>query len=136
MTFYRIPVVEDRPLLEQWIIADPDHSGIGMKPDFFFSGGSLSLVLADQHGPGLFIRVDPEAPESVRLHIQFSPNYVKSAKMLLRGWKEFAQGVWNSGVKRMVFESQSLTLTGFCTRVFGFKRVPDSSDYELRMEGN
>lgn len=136
LIIYRVPVEQDRPLMKQWIDADADHSERGMEPDFFFSNESMSLVLADKQGPGLFIRVDPEVPESVRIHIQFSPNYVKSAKMLLRGWDGFAQGVWNSGVKRMVFESKSSALVGFCTRIFNFKRVPESDDYELRVEGN
>lgn len=135
MIIYRTPTEQDKPLLQEWIAADPDHSGKNMTPEFFFSEEAMSLVLTDDRGPGLFVRVDPEAPGSVRLHIQFSPNEVKSAKMLLRGWPGFAQGVWNSGVTRMVFASTSPVLIGFCKRVFGFVRVPESDDYELRVEG-
>lgn len=135
MIIYRVPVEQDKPIINQWIEADDDHTERGVKPDFFFSDEAMSLVLADSQGPGLFIRIDPEAPESVRIHIQFSPNQVKSAKMLLRGWDGFAHGVWNSGVKRMVFDSTSPLLIGFCTRMFGFNRVPESDDYELKVEG-
>jgi hypothetical protein len=129
---FRLPEEGDRPIIEQWIALDPEHSANKMTSDFFFVDTTMSLVIGDDRGPGIFVRVDPEAPDSVRLHIQFGNNEVRSMKMLLRAWVPFKQGVWNSGVRRMVFESHSKLLIGFCKRVFGFERVPGKDhDYEL-----
>src|ERR1700685_3135499 len=105
-------------------MADEDHSSKGMKPDFFFRKDALSMVIGDLHGPGLYVRLDSEPPDSVRLHIQFSDNCVRSGKTLLRAWPEFRQRVQDSGiVKRMVFESTTKNLIGFCSRCFGFRNV-------------
>lgn len=119
----------------EWIGCDPEHREKRMSPDFFYEIGKQAVVLADSEGPGLFVRLDPEAPDSVRLHIQFSPNEVRSCKTMLRGWPDICQCIWNSGVTRMVFESTSPRLIAFCCRVFDFKHVKGSNDYELVREG-
>jgi hypothetical protein len=137
MIQFRLPEESDKPIIEKWIAADPEHSAIGMKPDFFFVDTAMSLVVGDDRGPGIFMRVDPAAPNSVRLHIQFSPNEVRSAKAMLRGWEAFSQGVCNSGVTRMIFESKNKVLVGFCRRVFGFRKCEgENNDYELLREVN
>jgi hypothetical protein len=130
---FRKPEEQDRDILATWILADSEHHEKGMTPDFFFSEKSLAMVIGDLRGPGLYIRLDSEPPESVRLHIQFSDNYVRSGKTLLRAWPTFKARVEAAGVKRMVFESVSPRLAGFCKRCFGFARVGDSNDYELRV---
>jgi hypothetical protein len=132
---FRVLAESDKELLKNWIAADPEHSAKGMTPDFFFNPTSISMAIGDYSGPGIFVRVDPEAPSSVRLHIQFSDNEVRSGKAMLRGWPTFSQGIWNSGVKRMVFESKSPLLIGFCKRCFGFSKVEGTDDYELLREG-
>lgn len=134
MINFRIPDETDIPTIATWIASDPEHSAKGMGPEFFFQDCQLSLVLGDDQGPGIYVRVDPEAPDSVRIHIQFSPNEVRSAKTLLRAWPEFSQRIWDSGVKRMVFESKSQLLAAFCKRAFHFRRVGTSDDYELVKE--
>lgn len=131
MINFRVPDESDIPTIAGWIASDPEHSAKGMQPDFFFATDRLSLVLGDDEGPGIYVRVDPEAPESVRIHIQFSPNEVRSAKTLLRAWPEFSRRIWESGVKRMVFESKSSLLTAFCKRAFHFEQVEGADDYEL-----
>ena len=131
MIEFRAPMESDKETIEHWISNDPDHQG--MKPDFFFNKGSMSLVLEDVFGPGLFVRIDPEPPSSVRLHIQFSPSEVRSGKTLLRGWPEFSKRIWGSGISRMVFESRTSHLIGFCRRCFGFQRVGTTDDYELKI---
>lgn len=131
MIQFRVPVEADKSIIENWIACDAEHSEKRMTPEFFFVDTALAMVIGDDRGPGLFIRVDPATPDSVRLHIQFSPNEVKSMKNLLRGWAPFAQGVWNAGVKRMVFESKSKCLIGFCKGFFGFQHIAGTDDYEL-----
>lgn len=107
-----------------------------MKPDFFFSNAGLSMVLGDVQGPGLYVRLDSEPPESVRLHIQYGPNFIRSGKTMLRGWAQFKERVTAAaGVNRMVFKSKSLQLVGFCQRCFGFTRVANTDDYELWLGG-
>lgn len=132
MINFRTPDENDIPTIAVWIASDPEH--YGMKPEFFFDSEKLSLVLGDDQGPGLYVRCDPESPDAVRLHIQFSPNELKSAKTMLRAWPEFSARIWESGVKRMVFESRSKLLIAFCRRTFGFKRIGWSDDYELLKE--
>lgn len=135
MISFRVPDESDIPIISQWIANDQEHSELGMKPEFFFEADRISLVLGDDEGPGLFVRVDPEMPDSVRIHIQFGLNEVRSAKTLLRGWPEFCKMVWDSGVKRMVFQSHSRLLIAFCCRAFQFTRVEGTDDYELIREG-
>jgi len=101
-----------------------------MTPDFFFQPGSLSLAIGEP--VGLYVRVDPEPPQSVRLHIQFGRNESRSGKTLLRAWPEFKQRIVEAGVRRMVFESASPRLIGFCKRCFGFQHR-EENDYELML---
>lgn len=130
---FRRPVEQDRETIATWIMADAEHHEKGMTPDFFFKEDSLAMVIGDLQGPGLYIRLDSEPPDSVRLHIQFSENAVKSGKTLLRAWPQFKERVQGAGVKRMVFETVNPSLSGFCIRCFGFKRVSGTNDYELEV---
>ncbi len=134
MITFRSPVESDKPILLEWILADEDHKG--MDPDFFFRQDALAMVIGDLSGPGLYVRLDSEPPDSVRLHIQFGENRVKSAKTLLKAWGEFRTRILAAGVRRIVFESHSYALIGFCCRCFGFRQVGDTADYELIMGGN
>ena len=103
-----------------------------MTSEFFFDEESYSLVLGDP--PGIFVRIDPEVPDAVRLHIQFSDNELRSAKTMLRAWPLFSEMIWKTGIKKMKFDSKSPKLIGFCCRCFGFKKVSES-EYELVREG-
>lgn len=132
MITFRSLVEEDKPIITNWIAKDPDHSG--MDAEFFYREDSLAMVVGDVSGPGLYIRLDSEPPESVRLHIQFSDNTVRSGKTMLRAWPEFKSRIESAGLKRMVFESRSPRLIGFCSRCFGFSRVGTGNDYELRLD--
>lgn len=127
MTF-REPKESDKTEIKDWIAADPDHSGKGMTSDFFFRAGSLSMAIGEP--VGLYVRLDPEPPESVRLHIQFGPNQKKSGMTLVKAWPEFLEHVRKAGMKRMIFESVSPQLIGFCKRCFGFQHR-EGNDYEL-----
>lgn len=134
-TTFRKPEESDRETLLTWIMADPEHHEKGVTPDFFFSPDAVQMVIGDMYGPGLFVRIDSEPPDSVRLHIQFSTDQVKSAKSMLRAWPTFAERIAATKiVKRIVFESVTPRLIGFCCRAFGFRRVGESNDYELKLE--
>ena len=134
-TIFRRPQENDRETLLSWILADDEHREKGLTPDFFFSPGAMQMVIGDLHGPGLFVRIDSEPPDSVRLHIQFSTDQVRSAKSMLRAWPTFKARIAGTGlVHRIVFESASKSLIGFCCRAFGFRRVGETNDYELMIE--
>lgn len=130
MITFRRPQESDKEIITSWIAEDEDHKG--MEAEFFFREDALAMVIGDVRGPGLYVRLDSEPPDSVRLHIQFGPSLVKSGKTLLRAWPEFKARVEAAGVKRMVFESKSRHLIGFCSRCFGFKSC-GGNDYELRL---
>lgn len=132
MIGFRKLVEADKEILTSWLLTDPEHHALGMEPEFFFREDALSMVIGDVQGPGLYVRIDSEPPDSVRLHIQFGPSLVKSGKTLLRAWPEFKARVEAAGVKRMIFESKSRHLIGFCSRCFGFKSC-GGNDYELRL---
>src|SRR5262249_50542772 len=128
---FRKLVESDKAILETWIAGDSDHRG-KITPEFFFTDIHLAMVLGDKE-PGLFLRIDPEG-ESVRLHIQFSTDWRRSAKTMLRGWSEVRDRVGAAGAKRIVFESTSGPLIGFCKRAFGFQQVQGNrNDYELML---
>ena len=132
---FRNPTYDDIPLILDWILQDQEHAEKSMSPYFFFDQGAVSLVIEDDLGrPGLFVRVDPEPPSAVRLHIQFSPDPMLSAKTMLRAWPEFQERIWTTGINRMVFESISKKLIAFCSRAFHFERVGNTNDYELMRE--
>lgn len=132
VTFRKPQGTDDWRTLLDWIAADPEHREKDMKPDFFLTEGGLKLVLGNNRAPGLFLRLDPEANGTVRLHIQFGPDKITSAKTMLRGWPPFMDRVKASGkVSRLIFQSTSGTLIGFCKRCFGFSQVPGTNDYEL-----
>ena len=131
MITFRKPVEADKNIIATWIMADPDHREKGMSPEFFFKEHTFAMVIGDLRGPGLYVRLDSEPPDSVRLHIQFSENAVKSGKTLLKAWPQFKERIQASGVHRIVFESHSDSLTGFCKRCFGFKQIEGTDDYEL-----
>lgn len=128
---FRHVTMEDFTMIMSWLSHDQDHLERGMTPAFFYEPDKLSLAIFDEQGPGIFVRVDPEPPNSARIHIQFSDSQVRSAKTLLRGWPDFCERVWESGVTRMVFESHSPKLINFCQRTFGFRRVGETQDFEL-----
>lgn len=129
---FREVIEADKQIIQSWIDSDPEHSNKEMTSDFFFMENTKSLVLFDKDGPGIYVRIDPQAPDScVRLHIQFSPNETRSAKTLLKGWPTFMDRIRAAGIDRIVFESVSPRLIGFCKRVFKFTPIKDTNDYEL-----
>src|SRR5258708_27763139 len=99
MITFRRPVEADKEIISSWLLADPEHSQLGMEAEFFFRKDAISMVIGDVQGPGLYVRLDSEPPDSVRLHIQFGPSLVKSGKTLLRAWPEFKARVEAAGVK-------------------------------------
>jgi hypothetical protein len=131
MISFRKPVESDKETIMEWIMNDEEHKEKGMSAEFFFSDHALAMVIGDLYGPGLYVRLDSEPPDSVRLHIQFGPSFVRSGKTLLRAWPEFKDRVIKAGIRRMVFESKSPSLVGFCRSCFEFSRVGESNDYEL-----
>lgn len=131
MTTCRNLQESDYPLIQAWIASDPEHATQNMRPEFFGASSTLSLVFENDGHPSLFVRLDPYPDHTVRLHIQFGPSQVTSAKAMILGWPDFMQRVWTSGVQRMIFETHNPRLAAFCSRVFGFRRVAGTDDYEL-----
>ena len=125
---------EDRPLLEQWIEADPFHRG-RCKADFWYE--SLSIAVEDSRGPVMFLKLEPNCP-IMRLHIQFCGDEKRVARALLRDFPSFQKQMSDLGAEGIIFESVSLKLITFCRRCFDFHRVPGTDDYILKfvnMEG-
>ena len=131
---FRSPSENDRSLLEGWIREDPDHPG-GYSSDVFYDPNALSMIIGDKE-PVFFLRLDPMAPDSVKVSVQFGPNRLKNGKVLLRMWPVLKERVKAAGIKRMVYESESSYLVGFCNRCFGFTAIEGRPNwYELRLEG-
>lgn len=124
--------VADKPLINEWIAADDDHRG-KMDSGFFFQPGTVSFAMGSWSNVGLFIRIDPMKDCTALLHIQFSPYPVISGKTMLGNWYQFIWGLERAGVKRIMFESTSPSLIGFCKRCFHFAPVEGSNSFDLQI---
>jgi len=121
----------DFDTLTHWIAQDPEHKNIGA--DFFARPVSLVIETTDSK-PLIYLRMEGEALATVRLHIQFGPNRKQSAMGLIHGWPIFMQKLGLTKVRRLVFDSKSPALIGFCKRHFGFSGIPGTNDYELMVD--
>ncbi len=132
--------LEDIPMINEWIDADPYHN-----TDPFNSGanmvtgkGLLSFCVQDDIGPVFFMRYDPEG-DLIRISAQFGPEEVVSKRRVVVGLKKtflpsaktFAK---ERGFKGLIFESTSPGLIAFMDRL-GFKPA-ENDDYVLRIEEN
>jgi hypothetical protein len=118
---------KDRPLLEQWIAEDEDHSGT-TTADFWLSPDSLSHVYEDDKGTVLFLKMS----KVLRLDIQFdSRAKLRNAKTILAGFPALEELARKAGFREIVFCSKSQGLTGFLQRAFGFQ--PEPTEYRIAL---
>src|SRR5271157_1219879 len=138
MVHFRKLVPEDRELLDLMIDKDADHKG-KIASDFFLAAPEQSIVLAveDKAGTAMFLRFDLE-PETktARTHIQFREDEEhRTGKALYKGFPWAAKLLYGIGVRRMIFDTINPRLASFCERLWGFKRIEGSDDYELFLTG-
>jgi hypothetical protein len=114
---------QDRTKLEEWILADPDHSRKS-KPDFWLPAekpdGTARLVMEDALGPALFVRGE----KVLRLHIQFPPEKWRNAKSLVQFIPLIEADARKHGFTEIIWESVSEPLIKF-TEQFGYHRSPN-----------
>lgn len=123
---------EDFPQIDYWISLDSDHIKKGMTHEFFTV--NVCFVVEDELGPVMYIRLDPELPISMRVHIQFEAgNESRTARAFIKGFPKVQEEIYKTGARRMVFDSVSPKLTAFCERMFGYTRVGETDDYELML---
>jgi hypothetical protein len=131
---FRAISVIDRPLIDEWIEVDEDHKSKGMTSDFFYEKGRISVVVEDEQGPTMYIRLDAEPP-TMRLHIEFCPSKRRVARSLLKSYPKFAEQVKKTGATRMVFDTVNPDLARFCERALGFVHVEGTNDWEVSLKG-
>lgn len=118
-------------LIQEWIDKDEDHSAKGMKSSFFAEPDKVSFCITDSLGPVMFVKLDPEPP-AVRVHIQFPPTGSgRIAKALALNFGDVRRELARLGATKLIFDSVSPRLTRFCERLWGFKRVGTTNDWEL-----
>jgi hypothetical protein len=128
-------IPEDRAILTRMILDDPDHRARGVTPEFFDvpQPNKISLCFEDDDGPVFYVRFDcDEAPETVRVHIQFDQLHpLRTGRTLVLGFEVVKDRCLIAGAKRLVFDSISATLREFCMRRFGFQPIGGTADLEL-----
>jgi hypothetical protein len=133
---FRFVAETDRPTLDKWIAMDADHAG-KITADFFLACAKPSFPIAveDKEGIVMFLRFDPE-PETktTRVHIQFEEDAeYRTGKTLFRGFPVVARKLWETGCRRLVFDTINPKLSAFCQRLWGFKQVEGTQDWELEL---
>jgi len=110
----------DKPLLAEWIAAEPDHKY--STPEFYFEPQTKAVIYEDESGPVFAVRYS----SALRIDIEFSPTAGKDRirEALKTGFPDVAATAQAQGFKEMVFNSVSKTLIAF-TRLFGFRTCPD-----------
>ena len=120
MTLIRPIAPEDKPLIESWIAAEPDHSNNTF--EFYGQPSTKSVIHEDEEGPVFAVRYS----SALRIDMEFNPNAGKDRirAVLKRDFPEVARQAKNQGFSQLIFSSVSKTLIAFC-RVFGFRTSPD-----------
>lgn len=120
-------------LIQKWIDLDEDHSAKGMKANFFAQPDKVSFCISDSSGPVMFVRLDTEYP-AIRVHIQFGPvGTSRISKALVREFGAVRDQLIRLGAKKLIFDSVSPRLIRFCERLWGFKRIGETNDWELNL---
>src|SRR5579864_5395949 len=116
MTIIRPVTTEDRPMLESWIAAEPDHANNTF--EFYEQPKTKSVVYEDELGPVFVARFS----SALRIDMEFSNSASKERirKVLKEGFPEVAKQARDQGFSEIVFSSISKTLIAFC-RAFGFR---------------
>ena len=130
---------EDLEQIQEWLQADPWHSGDARnspKAMLSGSGALLCFCVQDDKGPVFYIRLDKEN-DLVRVAAQFAPENIVSKRRVILGLarafvpaaKKFAQ---DRGFKGLVFESVNPKLIAFMNKL-NFKPA-GNNDFVLRFE--
>ena len=131
--------LDDQPQICDWIKSDPYHcQGVDATMPGWWVTGSDCLVagcIEDASGPAMYFRMDKENG-LVRLHTQFAPvsqvNKLRVVRVIKEAMPALEILAKSKGGKGFVFESTSLTLTGFMRRL-GFEPVLDGRDDYVKM---
>ena len=120
MTIIRLLLSEDRPLIEEWIAAEPDHQSNTF--EFYEQPKTKAVIYEDEEGPVFAVRYS----SALRIDIEFSntANKERIRTMLKDGFPDVAKQAKEQGFSEIVFSSLSKTLIAFC-RAFGFTSNPD-----------
>ena len=135
MTKFVETTLEDIPLLESWIAADPYHVNKDTASWWLTGaqGSYLAFKLVDERGTVVFARFDREG-DFLRQHGQFAPLDQVSEKRVAISYSEcfpkLITQVKLDGIRGVVTESVSPKLVAFLCNRLGF--VSDvANDYKL-----
>lgn len=122
----------DKPLLDEWINADPTHAG-KFEPEYFM-GSEGCFALEDHRGVVFFIRL----AKAARVRIQFNTEAggqtqrARVAKALARGMALLEIGLSRSGVEEWVFDTENPDLKKYAVEGLGFKEQSNDLVREIR----
>jgi hypothetical protein len=109
----------DRPLLVEWMAADPFHRGYSSQ--IFFEDGTEGMLFEDADGPILFVALS----RAIRAFVQFAPDQKARTRVALPEAFAFVAKQGQQGLfKEVIFESESLPLIRFCKKRLGFRESP------------
>ena len=130
---FRAATLEDAPLLDSWIAADPWHAGRITAEQWLAPKGQNgellkgfeNLAAVDAAGTLLFLR----CKNAMRIDIQFAPGVEekaagRTARALFTGVPTMAALARERGYRELIFESRSERLIAFLKRM-GFVGSPD-----------
>ena len=124
------PIVPfDRPIIDEWISRDPDHSAKGMTAQFFIDDALSGFAVTSQDETVMFVRVDFQG-NTAKMHIQFDEGKpLRTARALIDNFPYVVKMLEAVGAHDLIFDSMSPKLTHFCVKYLGFSRVGDTNDY-------
>ena len=126
---FRAATLEDAPLLDSWIAADPWHAGRITAEQWLAPKGQNGELLkgfenlraVDAAGTLLFLR----CKNAMRIDIQFAPGVERrTAHALATGVPEMRKLARGRGYRELIFESRSERLIRFMRRM-GFEASPN-----------
>ena len=121
----RQPTEEDLERFKVCLEADPDHKG--QDPEDWTGPGGEFMVVYDERGNRLFLRIE----RALRVSIQHDPQYSRlgTSRILYKAFHWLLSQSRQSGFSEVVFESRAPRLIQFLTKLFGVKPV---EDYRVR----
>lgn len=130
---YRHPTIDDLPKLNEWVAADPDHNGkcdgsffvLLPDKDGKVPRGIQCIEVLDEQGTVFFLKFT----NALIVDAQFPPNVdadqkIRIAKALKDAFVYFSVSSKGLGYHELLFESISMSLTSFFSRL-GFRKAAD-----------
>lgn len=110
----------DRREIEDWIAADPGHTG-QVQPDFFLNGNGVASVygVGDEEATVMYVRQERDGIDT-RMHIQFGPDKKRIIRVFSEAFPQVAADAKRRGFRSIVFDSCSPALVRWMAD-FGFK---------------